>query len=281
MRQGLFESDFFYLENTFIGVALGYDFCAQHEWGFEGIQKNLDIKCGNPDYLGIEGRIIRKIPLNLSFFESKYKNNIYTNLVYKYDYISFNSENNSRPPVASKFFSDFVTAWDSESFGISVRGKRNKKVKDLELLYKAIQDKKAAFCFVNKNSKNPFGRSYPLLCIVDRLDASFLQEIYEYDLNLKKLKEASDETGIEDYLKLNNKTYFKLSPAWADYITETNDKRVLKTKFSVIYFLESNNSKLYKSGWFTVEDLKMWAHDVGPIMINLEHLSKDFIFKED
>jgi len=269
MRQGLFDSEFFYLNNTFVGVALGYDFCAQHEWGFEGIRKNLDIRYEDPNYLGIEGRIIRKVPINLSFYESNYKNKYYANLVYKYSYISFKEENCKKPPVTDKFFSDFVTAWDSESFGISVRGKRNKKSKDLEILYKSILDKKAAFCFVNKNSNNPFGRSSPLICITNRLDSSFIQEIYDYDLNIKNLKEASDETGIEDYLKKNNKTYFKISPALSDYIKETNDNRILKTKYPVIYFLESNNSKLYRSGWFTVEDLKMWAQDVGPVMLNL------------
>lgn len=281
MRQGLFESDFFYLDGNFIGVALGYDYCAQHEWGFEGIKNSLDIRLGDSNYLGIEGRMIRKIPLNLSFYESKYKNKYYTNLVYKYNFISFQESLQSKPPVANRFITDFVTAWDSESFGVSVKGKRNKKSKDLENLYKSILDKKAAFCFVNKNSNNPFGRSYPLLCISDRLDSSFLKEIYEYDLNLKKLSEASESTEIENYLKQNNKSYLKLSPVWSDYIKETNDKRVIKTKYPVIYFLESSDTKKYKSGWFTVEDLKMWAHDVGPVVIDIESVSKDFIFQED
>jgi hypothetical protein len=277
MRRGLFQSEFVIDNNLFTGIALGYDYCAEHESGIDDLKKSLGIRFGDFNFLGIEGRLITKIPDSLKIVKLKYKNKIWHNLFF-HPYMTTPYHNS---PICENLLEDFGTAWNSKSFGITLKGSKNPKIKYIQELYEAIINKNAIFCFINKNEKNPFGRSYPFLAIADRLENDFIENMYNYDLNLKKLKEDSDKTGIEDYLKKLGKGYFSLYPSWAIDFEKSIDGRILKTEYSVVYFLNSNNIQKYKSGWFTVEELKMWAHDVGPVMVELENFSKDYIFKEE
>lgn len=276
MRESFFESDFIIEDGVFKGITLGYDYCAEHENGFEDIKNFLDIKLGNSEFLGIEGRRIRNAHKGVKFFKIKYKNKIYYNLIFNpYGYTFYDNR-----PVSEKFYKNFATAWNSSSFGISLKGSKNEKIKYLEEIYDAILKKNAIFCFVNKNEKNPFSRSYPFLGIADRVSTEFAKDMYDYDYDLLKLKESSESTGIYEYLDKFKKIYRSLKPCWSSYMDKTVEGRILKTDYPVIYFLDSGAQKKYKNGWYTVEELKMWAHDVGPVMVELQSPSKEYIFKE-
>jgi hypothetical protein len=274
MRQGIFDSDFIFENDEFKGICLGYDYCAEHEQGIEDIEKSFDMKLSDDSFLGIEARRLRKLPLYLKYVENTYKNRCYSHLIFKRDSVINFSDNTSTCPVGNfKHGIDFVTAWSSRSFGVSLKGKNNPKKKLLELLYNKILDKDVALCFVSKNQKpNPFSRTSPYLAIISRMSEEFLQDMHDYDLDCLNLKNESKKTGIEDYLKKFNKSYFALNPQWND-----NSKT---TSYNVIYYLQPFNSSLYNSGWFTVEDLRMWAHDVGDVMKNISSNSKDFIFRD-
>jgi hypothetical protein len=45
--------------NTFYGISLGFDYCAEHEWGIEDMRNKLGI-IKDSKKLGIENRIITK-----------------------------------------------------------------------------------------------------------------------------------------------------------------------------------------------------------------------------
>lgn len=274
MRQGLFESDFIFEKDEFKGISLGYDYCAEHEWGIEDIEKSFDMQLSNDSCLGIEARKLRKIPLYLKYVENNFKNKSYAHLIFnKNSIINFSDNSNTQPVGYFKEGIDFVTAWNSKSFGISLKGKKNSKRKLLEFLYERILEKDVALCFVSKNKKpNPFSRTFPYLAIISRMNQEFLDDMYNYDLDCLNLKNESKKTGIEDYLRKFNKSWFSLQPQW-----NNNSK---KSDYNIIYYLQPSNTSLYKSGWFTVEDLKLWAHDVGDVMIHISSNSKDFILRD-
>ena len=57
MRRGYKEFGIIEENGIFYGISLGWDFCAEHEWGIKGLKRILGI---NSDNLGIKGRTITK-----------------------------------------------------------------------------------------------------------------------------------------------------------------------------------------------------------------------------
>lgn len=280
MRRGYTDSEFYIDEETkvFHGISLGYDYASEHERGIQDINKYFGMKTLEDGFLGIENRLIRQIPKGLRYIENKYKNSSYAHLIF--DRYFYKNAEDTLPVSDLHSGEDFVTAWDDDSFGISVKGSNNPKRKLLKELYEAFLRLDVGIAFVAK-SKNPFGRTCPFLGIVSRMDEPFLKSMYDFDFNLKQLKDAAAETGIEDYLKEKGCGWYSLDPAWTGKVTETTDNRVLKTNHKVIFYLNPSKQKENNSGWYTVEDLKLWGKGVGPIPVNMDKNAKDFILREE
>jgi len=282
MREGRTDSLFYTEESTgvFHGVILGYDYCAEHEWGIQGILDSFGVNYKDESCLGIESRRFTKVPKNLRLIKNKYKGTICHHLIFPRHSWNHREESEIDPVGYLSKDNDFSTAWDGNSWGISVLGARNPKIELLKELYYAIIRLDVALIFVNKKgSTNPFSRTSPFLGIVSKMDKDFLDSTYQYDLDKHLLKKASDNTGIESYLKEKDKKYYGLKPSWASSVKETNDGRTINTKYEVIYFLNPIDQK-YKAGWYTVEDLLLWGNDVGPVPKEVLEKSKDFILRE-
>lgn len=43
MRKAYNDYGTIVIDNKFIGISLGYDFCAEHEWGIDGIKSRFAI----------------------------------------------------------------------------------------------------------------------------------------------------------------------------------------------------------------------------------------------
>lgn len=280
MKKGIRDSEFCInsLNNEFQGVMLGWDYTSQHEHGIATIQNEFGMKSMDEGFIGLESRILNKIPEGLKYIENKYKGSCYSHIIFD----NYNIKTSDLPPVAYlSGVEDFSTAWDANSFGISVKGSKNIKRNLLKKLYMSMLNKDVALLFVSKNSKNPFSRNSPFLGIISKMEKEFIKSIYDFDLSIKQLKDASQDTGIHDFFKDKGIGFYKLEPAWANTIAETMDNRKLNTKYKVIYYLNPIDTNLNNSGWFTVEDLKLWTHGVGPIPKMRENNSLDYILREE
>ena len=73
----------------------------------------------------------------------------------------------------------------------------------------------------------------------------------------RSTKAHSVATGIEEVLKAAGKKWYALSPGWRD-----------KRKQHVDFFLNPCEQERYDFGWFTVEELRQWARDEGPVLLD-------------
>lgn len=258
--------------NQFIGICLGSDQCAEHEWGIKDIRTAFGISSNNG--YGLSRRIITKIP-NTDL------NNDYNTLLRctkgKKHYLIFGSsfalrrysDKNSFPelniPNYIKPSDDIVyhmsCAWDDGSFGIATD---NTLSHHLDELYQAFLNKDVSIFL---GGGGPFKNAGLSICIASRLPKNVTDMWDEHDKDAEELKKTSQSIGIEEILKKAGKSWFALSPKWSKDIRSTV-RGPINTSYPVVYWLNPTDQKNNNFGWYTVEDLMLWAVNNGPIPKN-------------
>ena len=268
MRQG-YGGGFIIENNKLVGINLGSDFTAEHEWGISDIQKAFGVN-QKEGLLGIEQREITRFPESCFHFKNKVKGVTFEHLVYK-SWWSGEIEDYD-PEVYFGTDDSLATQWRSSAFGIHVRN--NKKYKEyLKEIFDAFKSLDGAIMFISSNGgKNPFERSGLFLGIKSRISKEDIHQMYDVDYDYQLLQENAQNTGIHRILDESCKKYYSLTPKWSKDITSEKN-----TDYSVMFWLNPIDQKNYHSGWYTVEDLKKWALGVGPIVKNKKYLAKDFI----
>lgn len=256
------------------GFSLGYDFCAEHEFGARAIRKELglaDIKLP----IGVEQRTMTQVPeyLRLVTYRQRPKDKRFkktmpaallvlrdgwraeqdkelttAKLIESCD-VSFwtNFTDNHYEPIRD----DIVTAWSSnDGLAIHVRGEEN--VKRLQELHQAMFECKVALA---DPSGMGFMRKSLSLVMVDKLPQETLDAVREKDLAHQRLLQAVTDSGIEAHLKAAGKSWYALSPSW-EY----------EEGSELIFFLNPCEQKKYAHGWYNLEDLRNWTLDKGPIV---------------
>jgi hypothetical protein len=271
MRRGR-EPQWVYLPNgDLAGIALGSDFCSEHEWGVKDLRRSFGCDESKD---GIARRQVTLIPKNLRNFsgvadhpsDKRKKGDAY-------DAIFLSPNDYGRTPEQwvnhyelsrRNEKTGIGVAWDEKSFGIVAYGEKDKK--NLALLWDAFQRKDIAF--------------YPqvgvfhlggglIFCIISKVPEKDVKEMLAQDLDYKELLRQSAATGIEEELKAAGKGWFALQPKWAKEIKDTKDGKV-RTTFPVIYFLNPRDQDQNNSGWYTVEQLKLWIEGKGPVAMTAE-----------
>jgi len=261
-----FHAKLIYHEAKFLGINLGYDYCAEHEWGIKGLEEAFGL---NSMLMGVQ----------------RYQNSIVPNGIYsKMETIEFTDhktpwvglyfdarqyfamdkkELKKHMPLPFKQTEDEIaTAWDDHSFAIVVH-KNNKWI--INEIIDAINRKDLAIGI--GNSCNPFSRGGLQLMIVSYMPQEMKDAILESHEDYDKLMKAVDKTRIKETLKKAGKGYYALAPQW--YSPEFKPAgRTLKTKYKVVFFLNPHEQSKYDSGWFTVEELKDWTKEKGIILKN-------------
>ena len=247
----LVESD-----GKFIGVSLGYDHCAEHEWGINGINRDFGIQ-GKPtrDCLGYDCRKTTKFVFeNMLHFEC---GGVET-LAYQRWW-----HKPVKAPSELELYKgeQIAAAWDEGSFGVALRDNR----KLLDELLKAFVDTNVLVFTAGRC--NPFGGSGLSLLIADRVPSQHWEDARQADTDTLDLQDASAATGIihkldsvdSDEKRWHGKRcgYYACSPAWA------SDKK--NTKYNVVYWLNPVDQKNNNHGWFTVEELEQWIDGTGPV----------------
>jgi len=154
------------IENKFYAFNLGWDFCAEHEWGISELLYDFGVPY--KEKIGLERVTITR-------HTSKWGNTI------KYEEIEYKNEkfkvlSYPRSPSLSRFVyldkqEDFYSAWDGRGFAIAVNVKNETVIKYLDDLYKAF--KKNDVCLMMANRQTPFGNRGLVLAIRSRIPQEF------------------------------------------------------------------------------------------------------------
>lgn len=258
-----------------VGLCLGHDHCAEHEWGVRRLRDSLGISGG----LGVEGRTATQAPPMFRF--ETYKSSVpkargsskagekmpAAVLCVKAFTGPWDTDNEATPlemvknnrvgfiahPGESYYKSerhDLSTAWSEDGFIIHVRGAENvKHLTELAALFKqndlALADP----------SSWGFSRTGLSVVAPSRMLPEEKALVLEQDQAQARLEAAAKATGIEQVLKDAGKRYYALSPAWAD-----------PEQTSVKFYLNPYEQKQFNFGWYTVEELTAWANNEGPIL---------------
>lgn len=273
-------------EGKFVGILLGHDYCAEHEWGYDGIKRMFGIPEMGKKTLGIKSRSATQTPKNIIFKEEKYKKEkfalLYTNPSWRGSedaekYIPFDLEDyksqikwrvdydKKKPREGYKPKDPISTAWSSDGFGVGVMGEEN--ITYLRDLFEAIAHENITIAHVNSSPNNPFGRSSLAVMIKDRIPQNFIDMMYaadkeQYDLveyekkiGLTKLKEKTRGNG---HAKLHY--YVACSARWINYEDKEareKEKAENNTKYDIMYWINYSDDDS-THGYYTVEEIMKW-----------------------
>jgi len=234
-----------------LGVFLGQDFCAEHEWGIRGVQEHFGIS-KNTRALGVNRRRIRQVPKSLMWVRRGIREGILLPETFELHY--------EGPVKAVSFYwrtlylptaKGLKAAWDEGSF--IVTSNRKKEVRLLRQVYDAIRRKDAAVGIFSPHGLNPFGGQGLGIAIVSRMDKDTLKGWKDADREQQFLQKAKRDSGIVDILRKAGKRFFDVSPR-------------LEKDGTIVYWLNPWDEGHAKAGWYSLQDLKDWAEGKGKVV---------------
>lgn len=266
-----------------IGISLGADFCAEHEHGvknlraYTGTPLNTFSMVGMESYLKMDRDARSKMVLGIDSLATtvspkmtyveyllpnkKTKKKIRAAYLHMsthdtaYTKPSDNEANFYSLPGDSdyeKYGKDMVTSWSEDGFIVHVLGEDN--IKHLRSLYKAFNDCNIIFggAVSAWNRKSGRGLSFGFK---DAMTDEFKDSLLASDLDKIKLYEHIESLGIIKKLEEAGKRWYCLAP-------QVFDDGTLK------FFLNPQEQRENKSGWYTVKDLEDWIVGEGMIPKN-------------
>jgi hypothetical protein len=234
MRKG-YENGFLSLEGKYVGINLGSDFVAEHEWGIKDITKEFGIDgIGH----GLEKRIIKSVSKNLIW---KKIDNFEGMILTWYSDGSF--ENLKR-----EFSKGLFTAWDGSSF--AVMSDNPIFINSIREVFEAIQNKDAVIWL---GGGGVFQNAGLVIGIASRLPKKITDEWEKVDRDQEVLQKEFEESGIEKVLEEAGCKYFALTPS-----RDTNGKMII--------WLNPYEQRKFNSGWFTLYDLRGWSMGKGKVI---------------
>lgn len=251
-------------KNIFYGISLGYDYCAEHEWGIDGLIKKLGL-----DYskMGLDARMISKHDTVKLFIKDNF-----TLLTTRP--CSSSDELEDALPFDIKHVVKYksnektlYTAWSEKDFAILTTDTVGHD--QLTEIYDAFQKNDIALARLNGGAFS--GTSLSVL-IASKLPKEVTDELYlvdkakndliEYEaqIGITKLKEEAQTVGYKGI-----HYFMACSAKWIDYHNEANREKLKtaeNTKYDVQYWVNySDNDDNY--GWYTAEEIIKWLSTPG------------------
>ena len=242
-----------------IGINIGYDYAAEHEWGIEFASRYLG-RDGTPrnGFVGIACRtttgVFEGFELELVAFKGELwlrgQRNYYDRKLID----ELKGPKEKRPYALNGMMNpwrdeDIRSAWSGDS-GFIVVGKSEDVQKAIRMVYEALV---SGNCFINQAS-GFLGRGGLCFVPVDNVPAEYFEEMAVADYARLKLENAVEADGILHRLKKAGKGYYACSPRWA------NEEQ---TEFN--FWLNPQDQKFNRYGWVSVEDLDDWIAGKGRI----------------
>ena len=249
------------------GIALGWGYCAEHEWGLRELEEALRV--GTHGGSGLASRRvgvsdealgpvmgIRDWPKETVHLAAETR----LAVTGRGDVDAYLDKRKSEygPPLYKRqdgTWTSLAAAWDSAGF--CVRATEPAARGFLRDLHASFLEGDVA---VGLGRKRPFGNSPLTLVIVSRVPEAVVRKVEEDDLEAERLKAAADATGVVERLRAAGRTWYALSPRW------TFDKSADRTGHPVMFWLNPMDQRANNHGWFTVEELDGWARGEGPVV---------------
>jgi hypothetical protein len=255
MRRGnspsILEND----KGEIYALNIGADFCAEHERGMKELRGLMGLK--EEDKSGLKSYTASKANTSclLSFTG---KGNLY---------IIFDSGVSwGNPDEMKKHYSEgggelwlsnggksykadeFAGSWDGGGFGIAISKNAPEKLREFgKKLVEAIRTGDFAVWFGGNDKGNPFARAGLVVAVASMVPKEIDDYMKDCHDEERRLKKASDKTGIIEYLKKKGKTYHACSPKFSSDNT------------TVQYWLNPTGQDRNNFGWYSADELKDWA----------------------
>jgi len=246
MRQSR-NNEMLVVDGKLVGVNLGADYCAEHEWGIKGIRSTFGIDVTK---VGVDQRKISKTTDRLVWL----------------DKILFNPKNKKEKTKWSGFYlkkyldddhyfdgypysTDLYTQWDEGGF--CAVASSDEKIAQLKQIYEAFAKNDIVIWL---GGGGPFQNAGLAIAIASHLPQEVVDGWHQHDIEHNKLMADFLATGIKEKLEKAGKRYFALSPRRQE-------------DGSLIFWLNPMEQKIHNSGWFKLEELEQWARNEGPIIM--------------
>lgn len=258
MRQAFRDVDWIEDEGKIVGICLGYDYCAEHEWGIKGIKQTLGIWSGDPKtekkVFGFERHRVttgEKVRWLETTVKKKKFYGITTYKGWRTDEESLKYLKNFIPSYKSD--SELLTAWNEDAFIIWTTDKEK-----LKIIFDAFQQNKILYGF--HSDKNPFSGSGLIFMLPD--NGFNEKEIIKEQKAYIDMHQRVEKTGIHNTLKKAGCRYFALRPEQKEDWRGLEKSKLKDIKFWLNPMEQGRNN----SGWFSLEELKQWAKGKGPVL---------------
>lgn len=257
-----------------IGVNLGADSCAEHEWGIEKLQGKLGIGLNAPNYknystssatrktlitskekdftFGLDNRRVTNnsanLHNNLDTKGAKYGKTVLWGLAisaYEFQERTKFDFTNVRDNWFDAERHPFLGFWGDSDFCFLSQNKEH-----VEELVKAYEEKDLG---VYLAGGGPFRNGGLVLAIMSRIPQENFDQAKEADLESYNLVKEAISTGIYDTLEKSDKSFFGIRPRRQE-------------DGSLKFWLNPHAQDIYNHGWYTKDELVQWAKDQGPII---------------
>jgi hypothetical protein len=249
-------------DGTLVGVNIGADYCAEHEWGIKRII--LEFRPNqkkSKKLLGAEFLRNKQFPQDsISFMEvdgyyciyfDRFSHKFYANKITDYIKQYLNGELSYM-----KDKNDVCGAWCEKDFLIVLKNEEH-----FNTLREAFETNDLMISTMGGGVFQNGGLSF---LIVSRIPEEVKQSWIDADLSNMSLENDVEKSNIRKILKKAGKRYYALSPRRISK-KEMNDHN---TKYDFIFWLNPQEQSIHNNGWYSVEVLKQWAKNEGPIMMS-------------
>jgi hypothetical protein len=264
-----------------IGIQLGADFTAEHEWGIKDMKRSLGIMSKeDADKKKVFGSKRFKVsgvnPDHFLFRETKTTHEailIFNPRTFGSSYhaphVREDREKMSMDDMARHYEIDIhkpwredqepetlACAWDGGSFGIHVKGSKEQH-EWLRELYQALLDGDM-IVFLGKRPIPAFSNSSLTLVIASRIPEEGEEVMAEAHREQWELERDAKKCGIAKKLEKAGIRYYALSPRKGIPNHKTS-------KYDFGFWLNPMEQDKNNFGWFTVEELEAWIKGKGPV----------------
>jgi len=262
---------------TFLGFSLGYEFCAEHEWGIEKLRNKFGI---DNTKMGVDGRAITKG----SILFRKDKDLCVLTSADPWRYSDKRPKEFAAKDILAHdihFYKEpkLETAWDEGDFCIASTNPDDFSF--IEELANNFEKKNIVITFIS-SALPVFENSSLCVLIKDKLPKDALDEMYFVDKKAVDLKDYEKKIGVtalkekarKNYSYKGDKYFMACSPRWINY--EDPEKREemkkkLGTKYDIQFWINySDDDENY--GWYNAEDIIKWLSTPG---LKLKSLNKE------
>lgn len=267
MRRAYNNKSILVENGEFYGVSLGYDYCAEHEWGIDGIRSKFGM---DSKLMGVEAR---KVTKGKVFYGEDESLSVLTSEEPYKGIGSIAGTEGLLPYDLKHMSSEFETAWCDSGFCVATTNQENfKYVRELK---EAFDNNNIVIASVGKMLA--FENLSLCLLIYDKLPQETKDAMFQTDKKNQDLKDYEKMIGVTELKEKarngykNEKYFMACSAKWINYEdTEAREKRKkeMNTEYDIMFWVNySDDDDNY--GWYTAEEIIKWLSTPGLKLVQI------------